>query len=105
MLGGKTLQEKPIGLFLHSGDIVVMSRESRLCYHGVPKILPADDEPWNKKMLCEYPFADYGLNKDLISRCRDDSFWQPYQEYIKTSRININIRQVLKNGQQSLGES
>lgn len=29
-------------MFLKSGDIVVMSKASRLCYHAVPKILKTD---------------------------------------------------------------
>ncbi len=30
---------------LHSGDLLVFGDESRLAYHGVPKLLPADDLP------------------------------------------------------------
>jgi alkylated DNA repair protein (DNA oxidative demethylase) len=30
---------------LHSGDLVVFGDESRLAYHGVPKLLPAGDVP------------------------------------------------------------
>jgi DNA oxidative demethylase len=30
---------------LRSGDLVVFGDESRLAYHGVPKLLPADDVP------------------------------------------------------------
>lgn len=30
---------------LHSGDLVVFGDDSRLAYHGVPKLLPADDVP------------------------------------------------------------
>ena len=30
----------PKAMFIRSGDIVVMSGQSRLAYHGVPKILP-----------------------------------------------------------------
>ena len=39
MIGGCTKQEKPVPLFLHSGDIVVMSEESRLAYHAVPRVV------------------------------------------------------------------
>lgn len=30
---------------LRSGDLVVFGDESRLAYHGVPRLLPADDLP------------------------------------------------------------
>ena len=39
LIGGATKQTRPKALLLNSGDIVVMSGESRLAYHGVPKIL------------------------------------------------------------------
>ena len=40
LIGGPTKQVRPKALLLNSGDIVIMSGESRLAYHGVPKILP-----------------------------------------------------------------
>lgn len=51
LIGGQTKQVKPLPLLLNSGDIVIMSGDSRLAYHGVPKIIPPskrDDSlvPW-----------------------------------------------------------
>lgn len=40
LVGGKTKQVRPLPLLLNSGDIVIMSGESRLAYHGVPRIVP-----------------------------------------------------------------
>lgn len=40
LVGGKSKQVRPQALLLHSGDVVIMAGESRLAYHGVPKILP-----------------------------------------------------------------
>ena len=40
LIGGATKQTRPKALLLNSGDVVIMSRESRLAYHGVPKVLP-----------------------------------------------------------------
>lgn len=102
MLGGKTLLEKPVAIFLHSGDIVVMSKESRLCYHGVPRILLTDEQPWNADINCDYTNKLESLDESVISHCANNNFWKPYEDYIETSRININVRQVLKNGQTSL---
>ena len=40
LIGGATKQTRPRALLLNSGDVVIMSGESRLAYHGVPKVLP-----------------------------------------------------------------
>ncbi|XP_005176167.1 nucleic acid dioxygenase ALKBH1 [Musca domestica] len=47
LIGGQTREEKPTALFLESGDVLVMSRESRLCYHAVPRVMKAREETWN----------------------------------------------------------
>ncbi len=45
-LGNTQTRGKPwTDVELHSGDLVVFGDESRLAYHGVPKLLPADDTP------------------------------------------------------------
>jgi hypothetical protein len=65
-------------MLIRSGDIVVMTGESRLCYHGVPRIMHADETPW------------------IGSTDKD---WQPFESYVESSRINMNVRQVLQAGQ------
>lgn len=42
LLGGATKQTVPYAMYVHSGDIVVMWGQSRLNYHGVPRILNPD---------------------------------------------------------------
>ncbi|XP_071798633.1 nucleic acid dioxygenase ALKBH1-like [Asterias amurensis] len=42
LLGGKSKETTPLAMYLHSGDIIVMGGESRLCYHAVPRVLPPD---------------------------------------------------------------
>ncbi|KAL3874108.1 hypothetical protein ACJMK2_037168 [Sinanodonta woodiana] len=42
LIGGQTKATKPTALFLHSGDICVMSGAARLAYHAVPRIWPAE---------------------------------------------------------------
>ncbi|HVH21976.1 MAG TPA: alpha-ketoglutarate-dependent dioxygenase AlkB [Pseudonocardia sp.] len=45
-LGGSEHRGRPwVDVPLRSGDLVVFGDESRLAYHGVPKLLPADDLP------------------------------------------------------------
>ncbi|KAK3595959.1 hypothetical protein CHS0354_032473 [Potamilus streckersoni] len=44
LIGGQTKATKPIALFLHSGDICIMSGAARLAYHAVPRIWPAEED-------------------------------------------------------------
>ncbi len=43
LIGGHTRQERPLAMLLNSGDIIVMSKESRLAYHAVPKVVQSTD--------------------------------------------------------------
>ena len=78
LLGGISKDEVPIALRLQSGDIVIMEKEARLSYHGVPRII-------------ENTLPDPLLTEDNIV---SPSNWAPFANYLKTSRINLNIRQV-----------
>ncbi|KAK9511692.1 hypothetical protein O3M35_000306 [Rhynocoris fuscipes] len=76
-------------ILLESGDLVIMSGQSRLAMHGVPRIMePLHPYPWN-------PLDS--LNQEI-----DD--WDPsINDYVTSARININLRQVLKPGHSTLG--
>jgi len=39
LLGGTEKSIKPTAMFIRSGDVIIMSEKSRLCYHAVPKIV------------------------------------------------------------------
>lgn len=87
-------------MFLRSGDIMIMSKESRVCYHGVPKILQMDSRFWDfdfeDECHCTKEF------KDVVNICKEETLWKPFGDYLGHSRININVRQVLKRGQKRL---
>lgn len=128
LIGGKTKDEKPSAIFLKSGDIVVMSKESRLSYHAVPRILKTDVEWINKpfgtndvgsdddsnesddilknhgkrKKLDVPVSCDDRVQRDIWENCTDKKWWRPYADYIADCRININVRQVLSNGDASI---
>lgn len=72
LIGGRSLDDKPTALLLRSGDIIIMSRESRLCYHGVPKVL-------------------FETNQKLSF---DNEWDESFKNYMKLTRINLNVRQV-----------
>ena len=39
LLGGKTKNDSPTGIIIRSGDVIIMSKDSRYAYHGVPGVL------------------------------------------------------------------
>jgi alkylated DNA repair protein alkB family protein 1 len=76
LLGGQERSERALALLVQSGDIVIMSGASRLSYHGVPRIISGScKDCWTSELLPE-----------------------TYQDYLSDSRINLNVRQVLKRG-------
>lgn len=127
-------------MFLHSGDVCVMSGLSRLAYHAVPLVLPSPDTTALACLLTCGCSRQCELDKDgelshegheqahtsgcdgknggvkhageklhdckchtneskKIKLCVSDTEFAPYLEYLKTSRINMNVRQVLAPGQ------
>ncbi|KAI8035568.1 hypothetical protein M5D96_011617 [Drosophila gunungcola] len=101
LIGGTTLEEKPSAIYLQSGDVLIMSEASRLCYHAVPRIIKTQ-KLWNSTLTNQdVNDADNGsslLDMDLFKKVGDSNFWQPFSNYIDDSRININVRQVLNPG-------
>lgn len=86
-------------MFLRSGDIVVMSEDSRMCYHGVPKILQMDSRFWDCFAEDDFQNDEY---KSVVNICKEEDLWKPFGDYLNNSRININVRQVLQRGQKRL---
>ena len=86
LIGGLNQEDPTNGIFLRSGDVIVMSGNSRLRYHGVPKILYGESKPWKLKE------NEKNVDKD----------WSEAEAYIAEARINLNIRQVLNPGQLNL---
>ncbi|XP_057949586.1 alpha-ketoglutarate-dependent dioxygenase alkB [Malania oleifera] len=78
LLGGKSREDPPLGMFLRSGDVVLMAGEARECFHGVPRIFADKDNAEITPIELQFSHED-----DVC-----------FLEYIRTSRININIRQV-----------
>ncbi|KAH7670295.1 DNA oxidative demethylase protein [Dioscorea alata] len=78
LLGGKSREDSPIAMFLRSGDIVLMSGQARECFHGIPRIFTDDESADVSALLSQFSSEEDHLILD----------------YIRNSRININIRQV-----------
>ena len=83
LIGGLTRDVEPVPILLRSGDVVIMSGPScRRAYHGVPRILEGSLPPHLKSEN----IGDHDLE------------WAPYDQYMQTTRININVRQVFPKG-------
>jgi alkylated DNA repair protein alkB family protein 1 len=132
LLGGLSVEEKPTAMLIHSGDIIIMSGVSRLCYHGIPRILSTDKTPWNAvdsreectqrnccdlSVMCDTKdhesanihrketnstFFPSHFSSEIINSCVENYFWLPFEKYLGTSRINMNVRQVLQPAMKSL---
>ncbi|KFM68342.1 Alkylated DNA repair protein alkB-like protein, partial [Stegodyphus mimosarum] len=77
LIGTQNKVDKPLAMFLKSGDIIVMSGLCRLAYHAVPRIIVEDTS-------CRYDDSEA------------DEMWSSGREYMKRARINISVRQVYK---------
>ncbi|CAF3588228.1 unnamed protein product [Rotaria sp. Silwood1] len=76
LIGGQTKNQcQPSPMLLRSGDIIIMTGSSRLCFHAIPRILSD-------------PFVNDILYKNIDDN--DKVCWS----YIHDKRININLRQV-----------
>ncbi|KAL0579949.1 hypothetical protein V5O48_002033 [Marasmius crinis-equi] len=83
LIGGPTRDTEPIPILLRSGDIVIMSGPGcRRAYHGVPRIL-------------EGTLPRHMFGPDESGEYYD---WKPYEDYMRTTRINVNVRQVFPKG-------
>ena len=70
LMGGAKRDDNVTSIILNSGDALIMSKDCRRNYHGVPKIL-------------NYSIESFDDDKDF-----------EFSYLIKNSRININVRQV-----------
>ncbi|KAI0747634.1 hypothetical protein C8Q80DRAFT_687787 [Daedaleopsis nitida] len=81
LIGGLTRDDPPTPILLRSGDIVVMSGPAcRRAYHGVPRILEGTLPP------------------HLEGTSDSEIDWELYEEYLRCTRINVNVRQVFPKG-------
>uniref|UniRef100_A0A3B5LSU8 Nucleic acid dioxygenase ALKBH1 n=1 Tax=Xiphophorus couchianus TaxID=32473 RepID=A0A3B5LSU8_9TELE len=96
LLGGPHRQDPPTAMFMHSGDVMLMSGQSRLLYHAVPRILPA--LPQHAALLEELSCAS-ALQTGSVLEPVSQEDWDVCSRYIQSSRVNVTVRQVLGPGQ------
>ena len=107
LLGGATKEEAPTPILVRSGDVMVLGGKSRLRYHGCARVIAnrADGEPNVPPAAGEAgPGQVQGLEegkgeeRDEARREAEREERDAVIEYLKTHRINVNVRQVLPPG-------
>lgn len=82
LLGGTSTDQEPTAIRFRSGDLMFMSGDSRVAFHGVPRVLQGT---FDSKHFCT---LDSSKESRLIA------------EYLSTARINVNVRQVFPSGRE-----
>jgi len=96
LLGTRNRDDPPIPVLLRAGDVMMLSGESRLCFHGVAAILPRP-----------VPLGPNALEKHVelpkqVVEVEEEEEWQEVDKFLASQRLNFNVRQVLLDGEQSL---
>ncbi|XP_020614289.1 nucleic acid dioxygenase ALKBH1-like [Orbicella faveolata] len=94
LLGGKTRDQVPLAMYLRSGDIMIMAGDSRLAYHAVPRILA----PKKRTGEAALPACLSRGEEETSAHCSEEI--AILEQYLTTSRINVNVRQVLGPGKE-----
>ncbi len=97
LLGGLCRQDPPTAMFMHSGDMMLMSGQSRLLYHAVPRILPAPQG--HTASDTEGCSLASSLHGSTVVEPVSEEDWAVCSRYIQSSRVNVTVRQVLGTGQ------
>jgi alkylated DNA repair protein alkB family protein 1 len=87
LIGDETKDTKPYAMLIKSGDIMIMTKESRTAYHGITRVLKDD------QMNETYFTYSEDANVDS-SYFVDNREWAQLYRYIGINRINFSIRQV-----------
>ncbi|CAN0174868.1 unnamed protein product [Lampetra planeri] len=112
LLGGLRREDPALPLFMHSGDVMVMSGESRLRYHAVPRILDSGGalpeclrEPsYPREAAGDHAEPDpSGRGDPGVSATEPDAVsaadWEVCARYLRESRVNVTVRQVAAPGE------
>ena len=84
-------------MYMHSGDIMMMSGQSRLLYHAVPCIVPAPQG--HTALQMEGRSRESSLLDNSVVAPVSEKDWLLCSRYIESSRVNVTVRQVLGPGQ------
>ena len=104
LIGGESKETEPVPILVRSGTILIMAGASRRSVHGVSRIFPESYPPELAKII-----INLSLQKRSGESNNGTSSAGPLEKdaaaglrYLEGMRININIRQVLGHGCDSL---
>jgi alkylated DNA repair protein alkB family protein 1 len=98
LLGGRSKSDVPVPIVVRSGDVLIMSGESRYCYHGVPAVMDHATFPLNADMNtgrsdnCCKMCVDHGAEEAAAEMHK----YHHIRRYLRQGRININCRRVAR---------
>lgn len=109
LLGGRDKDEAPLALLLRSGDVLILGGESRLRYHGVPRVWvqakgpPAYLHPDSKACAVHTSACpaflepeSTGDEVECLCGCVSVTEVRRALRYLQSARINMNLRQVFR---------
>uniref|UniRef100_A0A8C2XKY9 Nucleic acid dioxygenase ALKBH1 n=2 Tax=Cyclopterus lumpus TaxID=8103 RepID=A0A8C2XKY9_CYCLU len=97
LLGGTRRQDPPTAMYMHSGDVMVMSGQSRLLYHAVPRIVAAPQG--HPALEMEGCSSASTLHDCSMVEPLSETDWAVCSRYTQSARVNVTVRQVLGPGQ------
>ncbi|KAF7655069.1 hypothetical protein LDENG_00061090 [Lucifuga dentata] len=100
LLGGPRREDPPTAMYMHSGDVMVMSGASRLLYHAVPRIVPAPQgDPCHPTLDLQSCSKASDCGPDQRGRALlepvSEEDWAVCSRYTQSCRVNVTVRQVL----------
>nr|KAJ3419024.1 hypothetical protein HK105_007505 [Polyrhizophydium stewartii] len=93
LFGTESRDDKPVALRLRSGDVVVMAGPARRAFHGVPLVLPDTCPEYLRDAAASWDAGSWAGEHDSDPVSDDEA--RELAEFMGTTRININVRQVL----------
>lgn len=97
LLGGPCRRDPPTAMYMHSGDVMLMSGPSRLLYHAVPRIITGTLQ--QAAVEAEAGGAVSRSRAGALVEVVSEEDWPACSTYIQSSRVNVTVRQVLGPGQ------
>jgi DNA alkylation damage repair protein AlkB len=91
LLGGTSKDAVPVPILLRSGDCVIMSGQSRCCYHGVPVILSRELE---LSLFGEHCKLDSVIDHTEELEKVSSASTVHVLRYLRSARANFNARRV-----------
>jgi len=94
VVGTLDRDEKPVPVLLRSGDVMLLSGDARMCYHGIAAILPGHVP------LPDSLTSSHQLNAIPLLQCSavPAEDLSRVETFLSENRINANVRQVLRTG-------